>query len=425
MLTFRAAGLGAIVLFLFAGLEGLLDNSATAQQAFDVRRSGAKCDGVTDDTAAFAAAIAAAGALNGGVVAIPPSKQPCQITQLSIDASYLTLEGAGMTDDNVNAVGPSRIRCTAASGACIRIGSRGEVSNLVLRDLDIIGNPSLDHGLRFTGTASGRACVRCRIERVAVHGFTKTGAIGIYHDNGVTNTFRNVYVYGNYDGMRIESDLSTTLHLSGLIARVNRRYGLVIQDGPQQIVLDGASVIETNGDAGIFVNMAASRSYGIILRDAFVGSNNAASGNRQMVFQGAGGYDSRNVLLTGLYFSQSAAGATSTDIDLGGVHDVVVANVVGGAGPGGTIVKLQPTATEVQIYAVQSSAGGAVDPDSRAMMTLSYDGTLRLGAWTFSRLGAAPNGAIRFCADCTLANPCGPGGTGAIAKRLSDAWNCN
>ena len=313
----------------------------------------------------------------------------------------------------------------AASGACIRIGNLGEVSNIVLRDLDIVGNPSLDYGLRFTGTGSGRACVRCRVERVAVHGFTKTGALGIYHDNGVTNTFRNVYVYGNHDGMRIESELSTTVHLNGLLARANKRYGLVIQDGPQQVVLDGMSVLESNGDAGALINMAAGRSYGIILRDAFIGSNNTVSGTRQVIFQGARGYDSRNVLLTGLYFSASAVGAATTDIDLGGVHDVVIANIVGGAGPGGNIVKLQSTASEVQLYAVQSSAGGAVDPDNRATMNLSYDGTLRLGAWTFSKLGSAPNGTIRFCADCTISSPCVAGGTGAIAKRLNGAWVCN
>ena len=434
MRLLHVVGAGLLVVGFFGALGTSPVRPSAAQPAvtstdsaryFDLRSYGAKCDGVADDTSAFTAAIGAAAALNGGILSIPPSVQPCQITQLSINSSYLTLQGAGMTDDNVSAVGPSRIRCTAASGACIRLANLREVSNIVLRDLDIVGNASLDYGLHFTGTGSGRACVRCRVERVAVHGFTKTGAVGIYHDNGVTNTFRNVYVYGNHDGMRIESELSTTVHLNGLLARANKRYGLVIQDGPQQIVLDGVSVLESNGDAAVLVNMAAARSYGIILRDAFIGSNNTVSGTRQLVFQGARGYDSRNVLLTGLYFSGSAAGATTTDIDLGGVHDVVVANIAGGAGPGGNIVKLQSTASEVHLYAVQASAGGAVDPDNRATLNLGYDGTLRLGAWTFSKLGSAPNGTIRFCADCTTSNPCVTGGTGAIAKRLNGVWVCN
>jgi hypothetical protein len=44
---------------------------------------------------------------------------------------------------------------------------------------------------------------------------------------------------------------------------------------------------------------------------------------------------------------------------------------------------------------------------------------------TFANLGAATNGTIGYCADCTIANPCAGGGTGALAKRLNGAWVCN
>ena len=40
-------------------------------------------------------------------------------------------------------------------------------------------------------------------------------------------------------------------------------------------------------------------------------------------------------------------------------------------------------------------------------------------------LRAATNGSIIYCSDCTIANPCAAGGTGAIAKRLNGAWVCN
>lgn len=47
------------------------------------------------------------------------------------------------------------------------------------------------------------------------------------------------------------------------------------------------------------------------------------------------------------------------------------------------------------------------------------------GQVTFSALGTPSNGNIVYCSDCTIANPCASGGTGAIAKRLNGAWICN
>lgn len=43
----------------------------------------------------------------------------------------------------------------------------------------------------------------------------------------------------------------------------------------------------------------------------------------------------------------------------------------------------------------------------------------------FANLGTPGNGIIRYCSDCTLASPCGGGGTGALAKRLNGIWVCN
>jgi hypothetical protein len=40
-------------------------------------------------------------------------------------------------------------------------------------------------------------------------------------------------------------------------------------------------------------------------------------------------------------------------------------------------------------------------------------------------LPTVPNGVIVYCNDCTIANPCASGGTGAFAKRLHAVWVCN
>ena len=53
-------------------------------------------------------------------------------------------------------------------------------------------------------------------------------------------------------------------------------------------------------------------------------------------------------------------------------------------------------------------------------------GALILGGASFSTLNAAlVKGTIMYCVDCTIANPCAAGGTGAIAKKLNGVLVCN
>lgn len=53
-------------------------------------------------------------------------------------------------------------------------------------------------------------------------------------------------------------------------------------------------------------------------------------------------------------------------------------------------------------------------------------GSLLYGSSTaFASLPASVNGTMLYCADCTFANPCAGGGTGAFAKRLNGAWRCD
>jgi hypothetical protein len=55
--------------------------------------------------------------------------------------------------------------------------------------------------------------------------------------------------------------------------------------------------------------------------------------------------------------------------------------------------------------------------------------TAPIQAWSppsiFSALGTPANGIMKYCSDCTIANPCAGSGTGALAKRLNGVWVCN
>lgn len=56
---------------------------------------------------------------------------------------------------------------------------------------------------------------------------------------------------------------------------------------------------------------------------------------------------------------------------------------------------------------------------------VDYTGVMHSAGVAFGSLGAPANGSIVYCTDCTIANPCAAGGTGALAKRLGGAWVCN
>jgi hypothetical protein len=64
--------------------------------------------------------------------------------------------------------------------------------------------------------------------------------------------------------------------------------------------------------------------------------------------------------------------------------------------------------------AITSGGGGAAPA-----LGILYSAT------AFASLGTPTAGTVYYCNDCTIANPCASGGTGAIAKRLNGVWVCN
>lgn len=73
-------------------------------------------------------------------------------------------------------------------------------------------------------------------------------------------------------------------------------------------------------------------------------------------------------------------------------------------------------------FTASSGAAGTVDTRfSRG----SVAGEFTFTAVLFANLGTPANGHFAYCSDCTIANPCASGGTGAWAKRLNGVWVCN
>lgn len=93
-------------------------------------------------------------------------------------------------------------------------------------------------------------------------------------------------------------------------------------------------------------------------------------------------------------------------------------NMVNNAGTGFTDLTLGP-ALSIAFPSIGASA--AVGGKTQGILIYKGDGNFA----TFADLGAALNGSFIYCNDCTIANPCAGGGTGAFAKRLNGAWVCN
>lgn len=86
-----------------------------------------------------------------------------------------------------------------------------------------------------------------------------------------------------------------------------------------------------------------------------------------------------------------------------------------------------------QKNAAASSYVDMIRLDASDRILLSYAGIapVRIGGpaelapVAFGSLGAPIDFTLRGCSDCTIANPCAAGGTGALAKRLNGVWVCN
>lgn len=85
------------------------------------------------------------------------------------------------------------------------------------------------------------------------------------------------------------------------------------------------------------------------------------------------------------------------------------------------------TLTASRTYSLSDVSGTFAFKDVAQTWTASQtlQGNIFSTGVAFASLGTPANGALIYCSDCTIANPCASGGTGALAKRLNSIWVCN
>jgi hypothetical protein len=115
-----------------------------------------------------------------------------------------------------------------------------------------------------------------------------------------------------------------------------------------------------------------------------------------------------------LYCDLSSAPGNACISDVGGGNHIVVSNMnatpLGTPNPNSLVENLTIDLTTT--------------PFTRKVSVLLPMDT-RLQTATFSTLGTPVNGAMILCSDCRTTDPCSEGGTGALAKGISDTWSCH
>jgi hypothetical protein len=180
-----------------------------------------------------------------------------------------------------------------------------------------------------------------------------------------------------------------------------------------------------------------------------------------MVFGGSGGWDAFKYYDTALsaarslptwyaandttegdvFTKMSKLAADTVRLGVGGTTDGKIAllnatnsnrlYLQAGATGAATTFTLPTAAPAANDYLLKSSTAGVMDwttvtgTGNAVLATSPTITSPQFSAVTFSSLGTPANGALIYCSNCTIANPCASGGTGAFAKRLNGVWVCN
>jgi hypothetical protein len=176
---------------------------------------------------------------------------------------------------------------------------------------------------------------------------------------------------------------------------IDQRLYFVDSSGNFQFPDPGVSNRSLNWNGGGFPAITShGSSNGIVMRVAT--GNNDVTIFRAQSFAGAGEVGNLNVE------GVNSTGGTYRPMGLFGMQSDRTA--------GSEVGYLQIKTTKAGTYAERLRIG---------------DPTLTFEAITFTNLGTPTNGTLTYCSDCTIANPCASGGSGAFAKRLNGAWVCN
>jgi hypothetical protein len=415
-------------------------------EVINVKEYGARGDGVADDTDAIQSAFNAVPA-SDTVVLIPPGEYKVSASLSITRGMILAGPGSGHSS-GATAV----LRTTSATNDVLRVAT---TEGVVIRDISIgtsvtrtagagiaiVGSGGLiNTRTRITNVYmqgmydavrvdAGRFWVidRCVLDQVTHHGiYVKQGGFTDEGDNVITNNVivlssgatgsgvvweqgGALWVYGNklFQGkygvqVNLQNGPTGTLLIQGNSIEQQQNGGIIVQQGVAGKTMGNVSIIgnqlsiiapPTPTNPTIYIAPGLSTPW--LFRVSVVG--NIINNNHTVNLDGIEVSDGQQVLIANNLIDQN-----------------------GNAVPGG--IKVGPNATKVQVIAnsFNVAAGNkyknGLTPNT---ILVDHDGL------TAAQLGGFANGSLVYCSDCTIANPCTGGGSGAFAKRIGGAWVCN
>lgn len=422
----------------------------------DVRAYGAACDGITDDAPEIQAAITA-----NELVLLPP--ETCLIaTGLTLPAGHM-LVGSGTV--------ASRLKYTGASGYAITMGSTtapalsygtgvmhfginltqnggnairvAGTAKPILLDLYLEGIPATNTstGLYIDGATSSNL-------------FTTLINIDINHFKyGVDISSSGVGQVTTVTGVNVEVFCDLTAGSIGINIASANGDGVRFYGGNAENCVQG---IKTAGSGSKFDGFRFENNTTDIRLEATAERNSFESSiNIQQAKISDASAAITNVFLAGQAPSQGDPIPTNKlpDLTLGGnltlarnqaatryiiLSDATTGNMVMQAGPGstslgGAIVLRGSSHADNGSVIAGLGGSGARDfcvntggfGDGTDLFCVNESGFVAHAGVLFAALGTPSNGTMVYCSNCNKATPCTSGGTGAFAKRLNGAWDCD
>jgi hypothetical protein len=151
-------------------------------------------------------------------------------------------------------------------------------------------------------------------------------------------------------------------------------------------------------------------------------TDTASAGGSQLIDLRVGGATQFAVTKAGIVQAQYYQAANTGDFYFGTFSRISSGadgriNLTNNAAADFTRLSFGPEAVTHPAITVSAAVAG----QTQGIIITKADGTSAV----FANLGAATNGSMIYCSDCTIASPCAGGGNGAIAKRLNAIWVCN
>ena len=493
--------------FLQAG-PGAVGRTVTSklQDVVHVKDFGAKGDGITDDSAAFAAALASGAAevrADNGTYVINSVITLVKGQKIFFGVGTHTVGGIRLSDSLTDQTGMGKIEC-AGSGVTILMLKNGA-------NQDVISQTNF---AALAGKNSKYGLFRAEIRGCTIDGnrSNQTGTsygIRLYgHGLEMTDvSVRNAYSDGIYTEWGLDSSFSTPFddlegYFTGIRSAFNNGNGwtfrgphdsdfvevVLYQNGGWGMQVQTSSTYNGNGHfsninaflntlGGVYSNssldgnqIAATTVTGWgMLIDSGAGSHNLAAAE----FAGPTGLEVRapsqiisgnlvNTTTAGLRLNGGSGNFTLQMFNNTG-YQVDFANEVGpsvisinsaNAAPGAMFNGTPSQAdfvfadfggassnryTSLPVQTVHVAGWAPQFPQSNAVMavindanqtgnlsatSLTLSSSAQVGSSTFANLGAAANGTILYCSNCTQTTACAAGGSGAMALYVNGAWSC-